>query len=263
MFEIDGQQRFGHAAIWQAFLQVDNLVDQVLSAPKGKAAKRAHRRTLLLLLLTKGLKTYHAIQLLCLQGYGQDAMLLMRSFFELVVTAQYLTQTDTRQRVAQFRAYYNILSAQLIDVRKNDPTFVQSLKERGARTLRKIGSDRQRAKRRFPFFRGGAMGWTGSNLEQVAAAVGQKGAYDSLYRLSSQFEHPSFFALHRYVFPAARTIAEAVTPSREHVNQVLASLFIEMLILLEVIIRAFRLGMYRELKALSRLVPDVTARVRQ
>jgi hypothetical protein len=117
-----------------------------------------------------------------------------------------------------------------------------------------IDSAARRAKARFGFSSGAAaFGWAGVKLEQAARSVGQEGAYDSLYRLSSQFEHSMLWAISTYIQSGH---AEA-GPSAQRVDQVLATAFFEMLILLEVIVRAFKLGLLGEIGQLTKLGPSV------
>jgi len=188
---------------------------------------------------------------LCEAGYGEDAMLITRSLFELVITAQYLVQTDSRQRVARYWAYHQLARKQLMDPKWADADFMAAYQGVTRRTLEAAAS---RAKRRFGYTRpSSAFGWAGVSLQQAAVTVGQGPAYDSFYRLSSQFEHSMLWALTTYI----RDGNANASASPKWVNQTLATAFTEMRILLEVVVRALNLGLLRQVREVARLGPSV------
>lgn len=56
--------------------------------------------------LGKGMKTFQAITSLCLMGYGEDSLVLLRSNINLLINAAYvLTAPDPVDRASDFVAY--------------------------------------------------------------------------------------------------------------------------------------------------------------
>lgn len=53
----------------------------------------------------KAFKTYEAIDILCRSGYGEDAFMLARTLFELMVTTVYILQDSTEDRLARYASY--------------------------------------------------------------------------------------------------------------------------------------------------------------
>jgi len=233
--------RYGRPETWARLADLDGLLNRVWNSPRFSIAqRRSWRRIILMLLFAKGLKTHRALQILGSQGYGEDAIVLLRSLFQVVVTAQYLVGNDSRTRFARYRAYHAVPLA--VAAAKNPKVSLP---------VAKLEANARRAKNRFKFS-SGAFGWAGISLEAAAKEVGQQGVYDSLYRVGSQYEHTMFWSIVSFadrgtVFQASRD------PSGAHVDKVLASSYSEILILSEVVIRSFSLGMVKELHPLLTL----------
>jgi hypothetical protein len=254
---------YGRPNLWEALAVMDDLLSRVMALPKGRPSARAYRRTVLLLLFARAVKTYHAIRLLCADGYGQDALVLLRSMVQTVVTAQYLTQGDTRQRVARYRAFHAVEAAKLAQAAETrSARFAALVKSSGRPTRRQLQAARKRAERRFPDFkRGGAIPWAGQPLDKVAEEVGQGSTYDFVYRLGSQYEHGSFYALYSYARKDRMSIAKSIAPSDDFIDETLATVLIELILLSRVISRAFRLGLRRDIDRIEKLLPSLIPRV--
>ena len=238
----DERPQFGASRLWVAVSALDALIVSVIAHPRVALLRKSNRDAILLLLLAKGIKTYRATLILCKSGYGQDGVILVRSLFELVVSAQYLVQTDSRTRVARYVAYNNVLRAQL-------PWSARP---------RRIQSVSRRAKARFKFS-GGAIAWAGVTLEQAAKAVGQGPAYDSMYRLSSQFQHSMPWAVSGY----GQGGRADISPSQRYVNQTLGTALMEVVLLIEVINRVFRLGLRSEIRRIRQSIQQLAGVARE
>jgi hypothetical protein len=259
MDEVIADNRFGHTLAWDALDELDALIARVDGSPRFRSWLGAPRRVILSLLFVKAVKTYRAIRILCEQGYGEDATVLLRSLFQVVVTAQYLVHEDSRRRVAAYVGYYPVANLKLLDPAMADPQFAARMAARGGVDLPGLRRTAGRAKKRFKFSPTSALAWAGVTLRKAARDVGQGESYDSLYRIASGFEHSSAGSLLSYGSGPDPTGA---LPSASFVNKTLVACLIQMLILLEVIIRAFKLGMVRDLSPLvargGRLVRDLT-----
>jgi hypothetical protein len=98
-------------ALSSRIADVDRIYDVAESILRGpvRFAETTDPNTgtvsVLLLQLTKALKTYRAIRAVALEGCGQDAAVLLRVLFETCSAVQWLLQDDTGRRSKMFGAH--------------------------------------------------------------------------------------------------------------------------------------------------------------
>jgi hypothetical protein len=108
---LGAEQRFGRfAKLFRAQNAMAGLLNEILDAHKNEFRVRSgpDRRVSLLIALNlqKGLKTFQAIVRLCLLGYGEDALILLRSNINLLVNLTFvISSQDSVERTNQLLAY--------------------------------------------------------------------------------------------------------------------------------------------------------------
>jgi hypothetical protein len=67
------------------------------------------------LMFAKAIKTHSALILLCRQGYGEDAFILARSLFEVVLDVAYILKEDTEKRLSRYFDFFSKISSDRIE----------------------------------------------------------------------------------------------------------------------------------------------------
>ena len=176
-------QRFEREFRAQNFL--GDLVNEILDRHEHKLkVKDGEERDLSLLISAsfgKGLKTFQAISRLCALGYGEDAIILLRSNVNLLINTRFiLSDKNPAERAKEFIAYSVKERLKYLDLahdgkrpkwaEKIDPQEIERDAERWKRTTIEV-----RAQQLAPFH------------------------YSQGYRLYSSIEHSDAMALNAYI----------------------------------------------------------------
>lgn len=143
-------------------------------------------------LVAKSYKTMRAVRATCLEGCGEDAMILLRSQFESMLAVLYILQRDTRRRSMLYVAhghYRRLVQLREITRTRGQKRAISKASIRQQQDLvqayeSELGADAVKAVRSH---------WGGQGgLESVAKRVGRgywRRLYNSLYRTSSMHGH--------------------------------------------------------------------------
>lgn len=132
--------------------------------------------------LGKAMKTFQAIVRLCLIGYGEDALLLLRSNINLHINAAYvLMAADPIDRAKDFVAYSYRERVKYLKIAHEvtSPPWKTNMSD-------------EETKRR-------AEAWEKVSLSERARASAASFHYDIGYRIYSSFDHSDAFALNDYI----------------------------------------------------------------
>lgn len=183
----------------------------------------AHQR-IFLFILTRSIKTYSSIRLLCEQGFGQDAATLLRSLLENLVTAEYILydpdQADKHAR--RFVAYKWIIlrrhlqeeeqrldilgKAAMDDFIARKTVIIQKADEFIKEF--KVSSDRA------------LVTWSGRTVRDMAKAARKEllEEYDRTFRMCSRFSHPGILGDHEYIVQDGKNLIFSPNPSDIGIN---------------------------------------------
>lgn len=186
----DPQDRFDRFKRFERLFHAQNtlgdLVNEVLVNHQDQLKVRGgEEHDLSLLLATsfgKGMKTLQAIVRLCLLGYGEDALVLLRSNINLLTNAAYvLAAADPIDRTKDFVAY--------------------SYKERVKylRIAHDVKTAPWKAEMSDEEIKLRADAWEKVSLSERARVSAALFHYDIGYRIYSSFEHSDAFALNDYI----------------------------------------------------------------
>ena len=184
------------------FFLISAVVDSGL-----KSTKNEHNRSVFHYLLTKGMKSYRSIDVLCLMGNDQDAMALLRTLVDTVITLRYMVVEDTDNRVRRFMDY------EAVEQRKRVQTYQNMLKE-GCITPEEFklafpdADEPQRIETKFAAFvakylvgKSSDRSWSGKDTLGMAKAplVGMVSDYLKAFKSFSLYTHPTGLAMKAYV----------------------------------------------------------------
>ena len=162
-----------------------DLVNEILNGHRDKLKlKEGEDRDLSLLVaasLGKGLKTFQAIARLCALGFGEDAMVLLRSNVNLLINTRFILSGEQPvERAKEFIAYSIKERLKYLDVAHEGrrPEWAERL------NLEEMERD--------------ASKWSQTNIEIRAKRVPEF-HYTQGYRLYSSIEHSDAMALNAYI----------------------------------------------------------------
>jgi hypothetical protein len=233
---------------YKDFLDLNNRLFQLANdmVNTNKITSNTTLHDCMAFLFAKSHKTFWAIDILAQRGFGQDAAILTRSLFELLVTTKYLTKEE--KSVDRYSHYDCILRKRLIDKYKEDikngkislSAEVQALlndKEKMA----EVEKSYQIAE---PYFKENRRkdAWSGKTIKEMAEEVGLYHEYNYFYWLLSHQVHSNSMSMRDYINFSGGEIECESGPSERFVKEVLRYSFLFFLDVLEVVNQTFQLG---------------------
>lgn len=160
-----------------------------------------HQR-IFLFFLTKILKTYAAICILCQEGYGQDACVLLRSLLESLISVKYmlLAIDSADEKALRFVEYKWIILKRYLSETKNGFTNEQ---EDDLYTQQKLIIDKfNEFKKKYNIVSDRALlTWSGKTIKDMARIADKNlfQEYESAFRTYSRFSHTSIIGDNEYM----------------------------------------------------------------
>ncbi len=201
-------------------------VDDTIHAILGEFNKRdiklfnlpAYQR-IFLFVITRSIKTYSSIRLLCQEGFGQDVATLLRSLMENLVTVRFILHDRkfADEKAARFVAYKWVifkrhLPEQERNIRKaSNEERLEFFKKRD-NVLKQVND----FKKKFNITSDRAlMTWSGKTVRDMAREVDRKllNEYETTFRLCSRFSHPSILGDNEYLVQDDKNITFSPLPS--------------------------------------------------
>jgi hypothetical protein len=149
-------------------------------------------------LLAKAAKTHEAILLLATNGYGEDAIILTRSLFNLAVVISWIFKGPS-QRLDAYAAYDVVSKAKLgrkIVASQSTATIIPEVYE----LYQNRRSEWEDGERDFKDqYYSKRPGWSGKSIEEMANEVGLGGTYATFYTLASDIEHSNPASISNYL----------------------------------------------------------------
>jgi hypothetical protein len=179
--------------------QLKLIVDEYL---KNEIKNIGPKDALAAFTLAKAYKTHSAVMILCQEGYGEDASILNRTIFELLVTLLYVLKDPTDERAYRYYAFDWVLREKMFSYVEQKPELLLQLEQR---TLKpKVGDVlisevKKMAKMVQAKYSYKGFNWSDKSLAEMAKEVGRDGQYKTMYRLSSQHAHSPSRVMNDYV----------------------------------------------------------------
>jgi hypothetical protein len=149
----------------------------------------------------KGYKTFSAIILLCQNGYGQDALVLARTLFELTVNTYYIFKDPTENRVDRYFGYQSVLRSKAIKhflkSEESKAVLVAKFKERDdGETIESVLKQAEEAQKKYNFKKNK---WSEDNLADMATEAGLEHIYKTLYKVQNDLTHSTVGGIDDYL----------------------------------------------------------------
>ncbi len=172
-----------------------------------------------LFILTRSIKTFSSILILCRSGFGQDVSTLMRSLLENLITARYIIHEESAANglAKRFVAYKWVifkrqLPEQEVAARRGTAAEKNAFLERKNLVLGKV----EEFKRDFGITSDRALiTWSGKSVRDMARKVSRDllDEYEKTFRLCSRFSHPSILGDNEYLIQNDNKLTFSPQPS--------------------------------------------------
>ena len=217
--------------------KVKRLADDLLENFNAKQIKLKdippHKRNCIFF-FTRALKTYGAITALAQEGYGQDISPLLRSLLENLISVKYVlnhlpSADDKAKRLVEYKwvIFKRYISNEKDNVTSEMDPFRKELMSNKSLIEKKV----EEFKKEFKITSDKALiTWSGRSMRDMAKMISQTllEEYDSTFRLSSRFSHPSIMGDRQYLDYEDNYIVFSALPSSVGVdsNYVIAMIYL-------------------------------------
>lgn len=202
------------------------LQDLVRSRIDSDIAPKDAKDYFLLFMLSKGYKTHQSIILLCEAGYGEDAFILSRALFELVISTLYIMKDETDKRVLRYFNYDWVLRKKMYDSMKENDHFAKRISSQelteGNLSIEKIESMYEEVIKNYKY---GRFGWSDKSIKGMAEDVGRLDAYNTLYVLQCNICHTNPTSVSEYLEDSDKEILINIDPNENLVKETLIGSF--------------------------------------
>jgi len=193
------------------FILAEKISAEANSLLKDFNSREIHLKSLMphqrifLFFLTRAIKTFSAIRLLCQKGYGQDIATLLRGLLENLISVKYILSDpqSADQKAARFVEYKWIIFKRYLPEEKEDPRQITDALRQELITKKTLIIDKiKEFKEKYKITSDRALiTWSGRSVRDMARMINREWLeeYDSTFRLSSRFSHPSIIGDQEYM----------------------------------------------------------------
>jgi len=178
----------------------------------------AHKR-IFLFIMTRAVKTFAAIEVLCKRGYGQDVSALIRSLLENLITVRYIiydprNADEKARRFVEYKwvIFKRSLAEEELSVRSASRAAQQEFSEKKALVLEHVDD----FKKKYHVVSDRALvTWSGKTVKDMARLVNRElhQEYEAMFRQCSRFAHPTILGDKEYIIQGRKTLTFAPGPS--------------------------------------------------
>ena len=219
----------------------------------GKNEEERLYKGIALYFFAKGRKTYQSIKLLCLDKLAEDASVLTRSLFEMVVDLVYVGQEPSRRVLyCEYEIIQKVKLHRKLEEgkKKNDPWCIKILASKGQAQLEAELKEYERVKGNYP----NKDRWSGESRKDIAEKIGMGWQYNYVYFILSALAHTSPTAVDSYLrFNTSGTL-EYRNSEPGDVERVWNTASIYFLIIINCLNDAFRLCLDDKIKKIDDLI---------
>jgi len=243
------------------YTQFDTLV-RAISEKATEITGRDRNEVLYKMLATfffaKGWKTFQSIYLLCSRQFAEDAAILVRSIFEMVVNLLYISK-DPQNRALLFVEFDYIERQKRLDrlsKSPDDPWGQALLKSVDPATIETLVSEYNRVRARYPK----DWLWSGESTKKMASDVGLAFHYDWIYWVLSDLAHTSPRAVKEYISGGRDGLTVGVESTEKDIDRVWFTACRYFLILVDKKNEALGLGFDDSIRTLTDTLVAIPAR---
>jgi hypothetical protein len=189
--------------------------------------------------MASAFNTHSAIQLLCRQGYRDDAFARVRTLFEMALDLRYMrfVPDEVGARAERWLDWAKMVQFRLLGVLERGGDYYEDVRkalfEQHSDELQSVLDAIERVKAKGTHWYVDEEGnrrtrshWSGKDTAAIAREVGWQTAYDTLFREASQFIHPGmhgFTGLFRFEEPNSVIITAGPSADVDRIRGVLNS----------------------------------------
>ncbi len=152
-------------------------------------------------MMGKAFKTYEALGMLCKSGYGEDAFMLARTLFELMITLAYILQDETEERLLRYMSYDWVTRKRMyeyIATKKDLSMHLNKAIESGNKenTIAEVEEEYKKVMEKYNYSNNT---WSDKTIKGMSEAVGRSDAYNTVYRLQCNVGHTNARSMNEYI----------------------------------------------------------------
>jgi len=209
--------------IYEKYKDIFDFIDEIItSCPNDFKGIKADSLAKQITLFHYARASYliDAINRLCMAGYATEAMVILRSLFNLYINIKWLTSEDQNYRMERYADFEIIFKKQI----KNniiEHTSIPIENISGSNISLDEVYDRIKFKYNLKTVRG-FHNWSGKSIYQMAKDIGLEKAYLILYGKLSEIEHTGPASAHEYFdYSKKGTIVLKTGPRAKNIDFVL------------------------------------------
>ena len=227
---------------------LDNILDNRLMAGFSYSIPKELFTTFV---IAKSRKTHEAITLLCKNGFGEDAFMLSRTLFELLIIFLYILK-DTKNRLARYIKYDHVTREKLYNYISTKPEFLRD--ERATpEVIQQIHDAYKEVKDDYekPFT------WSDKTIGEMSKEVGRFEAYKTVYKLQCILSHSEPRSINDYFKEENELLVIDVGAKTNLIDKSLIVNFDFFFAILEEVNEVFKLGLEEKFKEISTRFVDL------
>lgn len=186
-------------------------------------------RAFIAFFFAKAYKTHTSIVILCDRANGQDAAILVRSLFELLVTAKYILQDETGDKLRRWIFYDWVIRQRWYEQSRTNEGLARLIEQIASRpkpgdnTIEEINREAEKAKEIYNYnYR---FGWSDKSIADMSGSIGMGDVYKTVYRLTSDLHHSAVRTVNDYISKDEEVFKADTAPSDTWVEETLVSAF--------------------------------------
>ena len=148
----------------------------------------------------KAFKTYEATGILCRSGYGEDAFMLARTLFELMVTSAYILQDTTEDRLTRYISHDWVTRKKMYDYVVSNESLLAGLNkeiESGRQnTVAEVEAEYKKVRKTYKYKNGT---WSDKKIDEMSESIGRLDMYKTVYKLQCSLSHTNARSINEYV----------------------------------------------------------------
>ncbi len=201
--------------------------------------------------IAKASKTHEAITFLCKNGFGEDAFMLSRTLFELLVIFLYILADKKDDRLTRYMEYDHVTRKKLYDHIATRPELLND-KRATPEIFQQIRSACESVKDNYekPFT------WSDKSIGEMSKEVGRWETYKTVYKLQCILSHSESRSMNEYFKEENGSLIVDIGAKTNLIEQSLAMNFDFFFSIVEKANEVFSFGLEEPLKKVSERYAD-------
>jgi len=207
-----------------------------------------------ILSLGRGYKIHEAILMLCKNGFGEDASILARTLFDLMVTYLYILKDKTDSTAYRYFDYDWVLRKKMFDYVKGKREIMKLVEDRQSNplpfdsTIDEVEKYADKANKKHGYT---TDRWSDKNLHDMAKVIGRLDAYKTVYFMQCQLSHNLSRGMNEFSKTTPDGIVMEIGKSENWVEESLVVAFDFYYCILSTFNDYFELGLEKEILELE------------